>query len=120
MTHEYTLLLGATVLPDGRTRACEAIAWASGTILALGTDAEVRAISRGDSQVLRFDGAYVLPIEGPLEVGGPADLLVLEADPRETDPRWAAPQGAGAARLNAGTGRLIAEIRGGHVVGGIG
>lgn len=82
MTHEYTLLLGATVLPGDDRPACEAIAWAEDTILALGGDAEVRAISRGDSHVLTYPGAFVVPLDRPLEVGGPADLAVLAADPR--------------------------------------
>jgi predicted amidohydrolase YtcJ len=82
VTHEYTLLLGATVLPGGGRAACEAIAWAHGIVLALGSDAEVRAISRGDSRVLEYPGAFVVPLAAPLEVGGPADLAVLARDPR--------------------------------------
>lgn len=82
MTHEYTLLLEATVLPGGDRPACEAIAWAGDTIIALGSDAEVRAISRGDSHVLRFPGAVVVPAgEAPLVVGGRADMLVLSGPP---------------------------------------
>ena len=98
MTHEYTLLLGATVLPGGDAPPCEALAWASGTILALGSEADIRAISRGDSQVLAFTGRFVVPMGEPLEVGSPADLLVLAEDPRRGD----------------GPGP-IARIRGGHV-----
>ena len=98
MTHEYTLLVGATILPGGDLPACEAIAWAGDTVLALGSDAEVRAISRGDSHVLAFKGAFVVPLAAPLEVGGPADLAVLAGDPR--------PGGAG--------GEPIAVFRGGR------
>lgn len=82
MTHEYTLLLDAMVLPGGDQAPCEAIAWAGDTILALGSRDEVAAISRGDSHVLRFPGRYVVPAGGTLEIGGAADLLVLDADPR--------------------------------------
>jgi hypothetical protein len=82
MTHEYTLLTGATILPGDGQAPCEAIAWAEGTVLALGTDAEVRAISRGDSHVMEFRGAFVVPLGKALEVGGPADLVVLAGDPR--------------------------------------
>ena len=64
----------------------------------LGSDAEVRAISRGDSHVLAFKGAFVVPLAAPLEVGGPADLAVLAGDPR--------PGGAG--------GEPIAVFRGGR------
>ncbi len=82
MTHEYTLLLGATILPGGDRAPCEAIAWAHGTVLALGTDAEVRAISRGDSHVLGYPGAFVVPLGAVLAVGEPADLAILATDPR--------------------------------------
>jgi predicted amidohydrolase YtcJ len=99
MTHEYTLLLGAIVLPGGGQPPCEALAWAAGTILALGTEAEIQAISRGDSVVLAFPGAFVAPLDEPLDVGTAADLLVYERDPRQGDP-----------------GEPQAVIRGGHVV----
>ena len=104
MTHEYTLLLGATILPGGDAPACEALAWAAGTILALGSEAEIRAISRGDSGVMAVAGRFVVPLAAPLEVGAPADLVVLETDPRDAH----APGGP----------RRLAVIRGGHVVEG--
>jgi predicted amidohydrolase YtcJ len=75
------------------------MAWAAGTILALGTEAEIAAISRGDSGVLAFPGAFVLPLDATLEVGGPADLAVYDGDPRRGDP-----------------GDPVAILRGGHVV----
>lgn len=104
MTHEYTLLVGATVLPGGDAPACEALAWAAGTILALGSEAEIREISRGDSHVMELRGRFVVPLHGCLELGAPADIAVLEADPREAhgprDPR------------------RLAVIRGGHLVEG--
>ncbi len=83
MTHEYTLLTGATILPGGDQAPCEAIAWAQGTVLALGSEAQVRAISRGDSHVIEFRGAFVVPLGEVLEPGGPADLVVLAGDPRD-------------------------------------
>ena len=101
MTHEYTLLVGATVIPGGGDPDRAALAWAMGTILALGSEAEVRAISRGDSVVLDAAGGFVVPLAGPLEVGSPADLAVLRSDPR-----------LGAA------GEPLAVVRGGHVVAG--
>lgn len=107
MTHEYTLLLGATVLPGGGAPACGALAWAAGTILAVGSEAEVRAISRGDSCVMEARGRFVVPLGAPLEIGAAADMLVLEGDPRlPGDPR-----------LHAGPAQ-VAVIRGGHVVEG--
>jgi hypothetical protein len=103
VTHEYTLLFGATVLPGGALPACEAIAWAHGTVLALGSASEIDAVSRGDSHVLRFDGAFVVPLGEPLEVGGPASLAVLATDPR------VGPVGAPVAVFHAG--RRLADDR---------
>jgi hypothetical protein len=102
VTHEYTLLVGATILPGGGAPACEALAWAGGTILALGSEAEILALSRGDSDVLEIVGRFVIPLTTPLEIGAPADLLVLETDPRD-------PHGPGGPRR-------LGVIRGGHVV----
>lgn len=92
MTHLYTLLLGGLVLPGSDLPDATAIAWAEGTILAVGTDEEVRAVSRGDSQILGVGGAVVIPLgtdgqprwpaDAVLEVGGPADMAVLRRDPR--------------------------------------
>lgn len=103
MTHEYTILVGATVIVGGDEPDCAAVAWADDTILALGSEAEVRGISRGDSHVVAVRGAFVRGA-GPratLEVGGPADLELFEADPR------------------AATGSVATVvIRGGRVVAG--
>jgi hypothetical protein len=98
VTHEYTILTGATILPGGGQPPCEAVAWAAGTVLALGSDAEVRAISRGDSHVMAYPGAFVVPLGEVLDVGGPADLAVLASDPR----------------TGSSGGTAIAVIRGGH------
>lgn len=108
MTHEYTLLVGATVLPGGDAPACEAIAWAHGTLLAVGSEAEVRAISRGDSHVLVARGGFVVPLEAPLEVGGPADLAVVDRDPRL--------EGTGGD--DRPPARTVALVRAGRVVAG--
>lgn len=114
MTHRYTLLVGGTILPGPGQADCSAIAWAEGTLLALGTDAQVRALSRGDSELRDLRGAYVVPVgaadrvEWPpsttLEVGGPADLAILTADPRV---------GAGRA---GGLDLGATIVRGGHAV----
>ncbi len=92
MTHEYTLLLGGTVITGGSGPDAEAIAWAADTVLALGSEMEVRSISRGDSHVVRIPGRFVVPLapganltwptDATLEIGGPADLAVLAGDPR--------------------------------------
>lgn len=112
MTHRYTLLVGGTVIA-GAGRHCTAIAWADDTIIALGTDDEVRAVSRGDSQLVDLRGAVVVPyaegaggpvsIDATLEVGGPADLALLSGDPR---------------RVEATAVERIAVVRGGEVVEG--
>jgi hypothetical protein len=92
VTHEYTLLVGGTVLPGEGHEPVTAIAWAAGVVLALGSDADVVAISRGDSVRVDLGGAFVVPLgtrdepawpsEAALEIGGPADLAILGADPR--------------------------------------
>lgn len=82
MTHEYTILSGGTIIRGGDEADASAIAWAADTVLLVGGDDEVRAISRGDSHFFDLDGAFVAPLEGSLETGGPADLVILSADPR--------------------------------------
>ena len=118
MTHTYTLLIGGIVIAgSGRTDAT-AVAWAEDTVLAIGTDAEVRAISRGDLDLVDLHGAFVVPLAADaepawpsaatLDVGGRADLAVL---PR--DPRLAIGDGVEARSLEP-----LAFIRGGRVVAG--
>jgi predicted amidohydrolase YtcJ len=117
VTHLYTLLVGGTVIPGAGEPDVTAIAWADDTVLALGSDRDVRAISRGDSHVADLGGATVVPLdpdagarwpaEATLEVGGRADLAVLDGDPRLPRP---AP---GAAAM-----RTLALVRAGRVVAG--
>lgn len=116
MTHRYTLLVGGTVILGAGKPDVSAIAWAEETVIALGSDDEVRGISRGDSHLVDLAGASVVPLgDGPdahwpvdatLEVGGQADLAILEHDPRRVD-------GAGGETL-----RTLAIVRGGCVVAG--
>ena len=122
MTHRYTLLVRGTVISGRGEPDVSAIAWAEATVLALGSDDDVRAVSRGDSHVIDLGGACVVPLgegsEGPqgldacwtpeatLEVGGRADLAITESDPRHA--------GAVAGqRLSP-----LAVIRGGRVIAG--
>ncbi len=71
MTHEYVIGL-AGVVPGHVTDDTggaglllpTAIAWAADCVLAVGTDAAVRAISRGDSIFLDLDGCAVTPLPG--------------------------------------------------------
>ena len=116
MTHKYTLLIRGTVISGRDEPDVTAIAWAAETVIALGSDDEVRRTSRGDSHVIDLGGATVVALgEGPdvhwppdatLEVGGRADLAVLASDPR---------------RIHAPAGPplpALALVRGGRVVVG--
>lgn len=112
MTHEYTLLTGGRVIRGASRAEATAIAWAADTILAIGSDEEVRAISRGDSHFVDLAGNLVVPLgadegvrwplEGILEVGGRADLAVLAAD----------------ADLASQGLKVLAVVKGGRVVNG--
>ena len=83
MTHRYTLLIRGTVISGRDEPDVSAIAWAADTVIALGSDDDVRGTSRGDSHVIDLGGASVVALgEGPdarwppdatLEVGGRAD-----------------------------------------------
>ena len=53
---------------------------------------------------MELDDRFVVPLDQPLEVGAPADLAVLAADPRGMQ--------------GPGSPRRVAVIRGGHVVEG--
>jgi hypothetical protein len=102
MTHEYTLLVNGTVLPGDGAEPCEALAWAHETILAVGSTSAIDAISRGDSTRIDLHGAFVVSPGGRiLEPGEPANLDVLEGDPR----------------LPGGS-RTLATVRGGRVTQG--
>jgi predicted amidohydrolase YtcJ len=115
VTHLYTILVRGTVLPGRDAPPVAAIAWAGDTVIGLGSEAEVRGLSRGDSDVVDLDGAFVLPL-GPagspvwppgatLEIGDRADLAIVAGDPRLGQP-------AGMTRPT------LALIRDGVVVGG--
>jgi predicted amidohydrolase YtcJ len=116
VTHRYTLFIRGTVILGRDEPDVSAIAWAADTVIALGSDDDVRGISRGDSHVIDLGGASVVALsEGPnvlwppdatLEVGGHADLAVLESDPRLVDPQ-------AQHELPA-----LAVVRGGRVVAG--
>lgn len=82
MTHEYTILLGGTVISGGGAPDATAIAWAHDTVLLVGSDEDVRAISRGDSHFIDLVGRFVVPLGEPLGAGSQADLAVFEKDPR--------------------------------------
>jgi len=85
VTHEYTILLGGTVIPGGGAPEATAVAWAHDTVLLVGSDEDVRAISRGDSHFFDLGGRFVVPLDGPLDPGSQADLAVFEHDPRTTE-----------------------------------
>jgi len=114
MTHEYTVATGGLILGAADRRAT-AVAWAEGTVLAVGRDPEVRAISRGDSTFVDLAGRVVsagrdadaaihlfreaiaqglgasaADLLGAVEPGLPADLLIWSCDPRTLSPRESA------------------------------
>lgn len=86
MTHEYTILIGGRI--DGATPSAgiggaapgaspTAIAWALDTVLAVGGDAEVLSISRGDSRYGNLQGARVVPLGEVLEPGSGANFAIV-------------------------------------------
>jgi adenosylcobyric acid synthase len=102
VTHEYTLLVNAVVLPGDEATPCAALAWAADTILALGSGEAVDAVSRGDSARFNLGGAFVVPVAGSLEPGAPASFDVLDRDPR----------------VPGGAPRVLASVRDGRVTAG--
>jgi hypothetical protein len=116
VTHRYTLLVRGMVIPGHDEPAVSAVAWAEDTVIALGSDDDVRGVSRGDSHVVDLGGAVVVPlgdgldawwpVDATLEVGGRADLAIVAGDPRRA---------AGAAGRRLST---VAVVRGGRVVSG--
>ena len=82
MSHLYTLLVGGVVRPGGGAPEASSIAWAADTVLMIGTVDSVRAISRGDSHEVDIAGMTVVPLGETLEIGGPANLKVLDANSR--------------------------------------
>ena len=108
MTHEYTVATNGVVLGSSTGGTATALAWAEDTILAVGDDPTVRAVSRGDSTFIDLAGRAVsaghdvagatrqmretvrrgdpdLQV-GELEPGAPADLLIWSHDPRRLAP----------------------------------
>jgi hypothetical protein len=82
MTHEYVIGLRGRIEPVGdQTAPATAVGWAADAILAVGSNANVRAISRGDSTFLDLQGCHVTPLPDDIEAaigamrseGGTAD-----------------------------------------------
>ncbi len=63
MTHEYVIATGGIVLgaPQTGGRIPTAVGWAADRILAVGSDAVVTAISRGDSTFIDVEGCAIGP-----------------------------------------------------------
>ncbi len=97
MTHEYVIALNGQVEPDpGGDSEETALAWAEGSVLAVGPNDVVRAISRGDSHFLDLCGCLVTPLP---DAPSQADSLIREE--RAT--------GAEVARLLVESGLLSAD-----------
>jgi hypothetical protein len=83
MTHEYVIALNGRVEPDlSGSGEATAIGWAADAVLAVGPDAIVRAISRGDSTFLDLQGCVVTPL--PLDLQDAAEVVRRSA-PRTSD-----------------------------------
>lgn len=114
MTHEYTIATNGLIVGAHQPGAT-AVAWAEGIILAVGDEAAVRGISRGDSTFVDLAGRAVtlgretegvlsayrsavadrsvramIASGGAIEVGAPADLLIWSHDPLRLLPGEAA------------------------------
>ncbi len=79
MTHEYVIALHGNVGSAAAGRgpsAATAVAWAADSVLAVGSDDVVRAISRGDSTFLDLGGCIVTAL--------PADVQRADALVRQT------------------------------------
>mgnify|MGYP001557616981 CR=1 FL=1 len=97
MTHEYVIALHGHVEPDpGGDSEETALAWAAGSVIAVGPDDVVRAVSRGDSTFVDLCGCVVTPLP---EAPSHADSLVREE----------AAVGADVARLLVESGLLSAD-----------
>ena len=84
MTHEYIIGLGGRIEPAGEQHeGATAIGWAADSILAVGSDRDVRAISRGDSTFLDLGGCHVTALPEDIE----AAMLAARSVAPESVPR---------------------------------
>jgi hypothetical protein len=140
VTHEYVIALGGVVLQSGRRPPPTAIAWAADHVLAVGPDATVAAISRGDSTFIdlgaaavtaapRDPGAAEVIVRSAVRDGHAASVVealadagLLDAAPLEPGSTaalafWSAdPTTVGAA--DAATLRIVALVRDGAFIEG--
>lgn len=93
MTHEYVIALGGIVVgaDPAAGPAPTAIAWAADRVLAVGPDADVRSISRGDSTFIDLLGCAVTPVPSD-PAAAEALLRSLVAAGRSFDPARALAQ----------------------------
>jgi hypothetical protein len=102
VTHEYVIGLGGLIAADPTGDGTPtAIAWAADRILAIGPDARVRAISRGDSVFLDLAGCSVTPLPGDT---ARAVRVLGERGVSATDPRAIVDALADAGLLDPGQG----------------
>ena len=98
MTHEYIIATNGRVEPSTLDEGeATAVCWAADAVIAVGPDAVVRAVSRGDSTFLDLCGCLVTPLP---EAPSHADSLVREE--RATS--------ANIAQLLVESGLLLADV----------
>lgn len=114
MTHEYIIAVRGRVHTwtgrDPDREPATAIAWAADHVLAVGPDAVVRSISRGDSIFLDLDGCVVVAAQDgvALEPGSAADLDIWDSDPFGPD----------AGMASQDPPRIVARVRAGAFTDG--
>jgi hypothetical protein len=90
MTHEYVIGLGGRIEPAADQHApATAIGWAADSILAVGPNANVRAISRGDSTFLDLEGCHVTALPDDLEaaISAARSEMTRSSDQRDVGER---------------------------------
>ncbi len=82
MAADLVLVNGAVITVDGQDRVCEAVAVKEGTILRVGSTAEIRAVVDDRTRVIDLQGRSVTPglidVHSHFALGGLSTLFVLD------------------------------------------